>query len=227
MWRPWFYISLVMSALILGALTSLYAGLDQSATPLAFFALLEAVLQLAASNRAISRSCWSLCCSTPALRLITIADLLQPSENLNFCIATTVCRGPAVPDLGARHAHLQKQSALRLCSALRQNDILATVVLALLPAFAWRHKAKTYLDGGAVPGCDANGLMKGKRGPDATQSRAQPARPPTLFHSPPSPKQRTSACPHNPSSRPRPTHARHAPALPGAPGTNAAWRDPG
>ncbi len=155
--RSWLSISLVVGALILGAITGLYSGawvlnlfpvsklliqlIKASATPLVFFAVLEAVLQHRIATRDFSKLLVVVLLNASiAIALgITIANLFQPGENLKFLHNDHSAKALAVPDLGAL---LQKQVPSSFVQPFADNDILATVVLALLLAVAWRRIAK-------------------------------------------------------------------------------------
>ena len=112
-----------------------------SATPLVFFAVLEAVLQHRIATRDFSKLLVVVLLNASiAIALgITIANLFQPGENLKFLHNDHSAKALAVPDLGAL---LQKQVPSSFVQPFADNDILATVVLALLLAFAWRRIAK-------------------------------------------------------------------------------------
>lgn len=153
MQRSLWSIVWVVAALLAGALLGLSKGtwitalfpisklliqlIKASATPLVFFAVLEAVLR----HRIAAGDFWKLLVvvtlnAAIAIAIgIGIANVFEPGAHLHFLREHHDVKALTVPDAGTL---LQKQVPSSWVQPFADNDILAIVAIALLLAFAWR-----------------------------------------------------------------------------------------
>jgi len=144
----------VLAALIAGAVTGLLAGpwikdwaplakliiqlIKMAATPLVFFAVLEAVIRHRVAGNDFAKLVAVV--GTNAFIAIAIglvvANVFQPGQYLTFLADShTELKNISQTDLLSA---LQKQVPTSIVQPFAENDVMATVILALLLAFAWR-----------------------------------------------------------------------------------------
>ncbi len=147
-------VAWVVVALCLGIACGLVAGpwikdwsfvskliinlIKMAATPLVFFAVLEAVIRHHIAGRDFSKllSIVSLNAVIAITIGLIVANVFQPGQYLTFLASEhTELKNITQTDL---FSALQKQIPTNVVQPFADNDVMAVVILALLFAFAWR-----------------------------------------------------------------------------------------
>lgn len=112
--------------------------IKMAATPLVFFAVVEAVVRHRIAGGDFGRLL-TVVLSNALIAVaiaVVIANLFVPGDYLKF-FATQVGEGAVKPTVSLTDA-LQKQLPASVVQPFADNDIMATIIIALLLAFAWR-----------------------------------------------------------------------------------------
>jgi Na+/H+-dicarboxylate symporter len=146
-------IAWVLVALLAGGTLGLFAGpwvsalapvaklliqlIKATATPLVFFATMEAVLRHQVRGQDFSKLLAVVFANASiAIAIgIVVANIFEPGQYLGFLRERHDVAALTAPDLATV---LQKQVPGSVLQPFVENDILGTVALALLLAFAWR-----------------------------------------------------------------------------------------
>lgn len=147
----------VVGALLVGAVLGLFGGpwvlaftplaklviqlIKAAATPLVFFAVLEAVLRHRIQGGDFGKLL-AVVMANAAVAIsigVVAANFFQPGSHLGFLREGNAGRELTAPDL---EVLIQKQIPTSFAQPFFDNDILGIVLLALVLAFAWRSVAR-------------------------------------------------------------------------------------